>query len=87
MTLSFWYIFQEALWNTDYHAGFFDESDEPPVGLEGEQAKIVNALYQELVQILRRKVAWPPGDNGSWTKGMCVACLTFSNTDARTRSN
>lgn len=70
MTLSFWYIFQEALWSVDYHPEFFDEGEEPVVALEGDQANIINALYQELVQILRRKVAWPPAGHVSWSKGV-----------------
>lgn len=76
MTLAFWYIFQEALWSVDYHPEFFDEVEEAPAALEGDQAKIINALYQELVQILRRKVAWPPSGQASWSKGMWVGWHT-----------
>lgn len=67
ITLAFWYLFQESLWTADYHPDF-DEDGTGPSGLEGEQATVTQALYRELVQILRRKVMWPSGS--SWSKGM-----------------
>jgi len=73
MTLAFWYLFQEALWTADFHPGFFEEGGQPAVALEGEQANIINALYQELVHILRRKVAWPA--NNTWSKGLWVSSI------------
>ena len=66
MTLAFWYLFQESLWTADYHPDF-DEDGTGPSGLEGEQATVTQALYRELVQILRRKVVWPSGI--SWSRG------------------
>ena len=66
MTLAFWYLFQESLWTADYHPDF-DEDGTGPSGLEGEQATVTQALYRELVQILRRKVVWP--SDSPWSKG------------------
>jgi hypothetical protein len=66
MTLAFWYLFQESLWTADYHPDF-DEDGTGPSGLEGEQAAVTQALYRELVQILRRKVVWP--SDSSWPRG------------------
>jgi len=81
MTLGFWYLFQEALWSVDYH---FEEEDEEEYGdrpslddqveKEKQQDLIAKAVYGELVQVLRRKVVWPPTPvlNG-WAKGLCVS--------------
>lgn len=66
ITLAFWYLFQESLWTADYHPDF-DEDGTGPSGLEGEQAAVTQALYLELVQVLRRKVVWP--SDSSWPKG------------------
>ena len=66
MTLAFWYLFQESLWTADYHPDF-DEDGTGPSGLEGEQATVTQALYRELVQILRRKVVWP--SDSPWPRG------------------
>jgi hypothetical protein len=66
MTLAFWYLFQESLWTADYHPDF-DEDGTGSSGLEGEQATVTQALYRELVQILRRKVVWP--SDRSWPRG------------------
>ncbi|KAF9782538.1 armadillo-type protein [Thelephora terrestris] len=68
MTLAFWYLFQESLWTADYHPDF-DEDGTGPSGLEGEQATVTQALYLELVQVLRRKVVWP--SDSSWPKDQC----------------
>ena len=66
MTLAFWYLFQESLWTADYHPDFDEDGTSPP-GLEGEQATVTQALYRELVQILRRKVVWP--SDSPWSRG------------------
>jgi len=66
MTLAFWYLFQESLWTADYHPDF-DEDGTGQSGLEGEQATVTQALYRELVQVLRRKVVWP--SDVSWSRG------------------
>lgn len=70
MTLGFWYLFQEALWTTDYYfpeAGD-NESRPPTPGKENDQVVVAKAVYVELVQVLRRKVVFPPPGSG-WTKG------------------
>ncbi|KAF9443602.1 ARM repeat-containing protein [Macrolepiota fuliginosa MF-IS2] len=74
MTLGFWYLFQEALWATDYHTedgeGDVGEFAEPIVSgdaREKEQVRVAKAVYIELVQVLRRKVMFPPSGSG-WSK-------------------
>ncbi|KAF5347245.1 hypothetical protein D9756_009920 [Leucocoprinus leucothites] len=74
MTLGFWYLFQEALWSVDYHledvSGDVGEFAEPvPSGdaREKEQVRVAKAVYIELVQVLRRKVTFPPQGSG-WSK-------------------
>ncbi|KAI0772392.1 ARM repeat-containing protein [Trametes elegans] len=62
MTLSFWYIFQESLWNVDYG---FDVAEDGDAGNEAEERDrdmmpVAKAVYSELVTVLRRKVVWPP---------------------------
>ncbi|KAH7882096.1 armadillo-type protein, partial [Phlebopus sp. FC_14] len=61
MTLGFWYLFQESLWSVEY-----DDDDEErgsaPLAADVDERNrlaIINAVYAELVKILRRKVAWP----------------------------
>jgi hypothetical protein len=80
MTLGFWYLFQEALWSVDYHfeeGGDEDEyGDRPLLDEESEKEKqqdlVARAVYSELVQVLRRKVVWPPAAVLSgWAKGLC----------------
>jgi hypothetical protein len=73
MTLGFWYLFQEALWSTNVYA---DEDGRPyppaPEDKDGDtQSKHVlmaKAVFSELVQVLRRKVAFPPPGSG-WSRG------------------
>jgi hypothetical protein len=90
MTLGFWYLFQEALWGTDYHfddgEGDTGEFAEPIIGEdtgEKEHVKVAKAVYIELVQILRRKVAFPPPGSG-WNKGRhirtCIVYPLYSST-------
>ncbi|KAI0369534.1 ARM repeat-containing protein [Pilatotrama ljubarskyi] len=71
MTLSFWYLFQEALWNVDYG---FDVAEDGEAGNQVEERDrdmmpVAKAVYSELVTVLRRKVVWPPRSvlNG-WTR-------------------
>ncbi|KAG9308679.1 armadillo-type protein [Chiua virens] len=61
MTLGFWYLFQESLWSMEYE-GEEDEGGSIPSGdvEENNRLALVNAVYVELVKILRSKVAWPP---------------------------
>ena len=82
MTLGFWYLFQEALWSVDYsnedEGGDDDESsgfrpaatEDEETEQEKQQMLVARAVYSELVQVLRRKVVWPPSSllNG-WAKG------------------
>jgi len=67
LTLSFWYLFQEALWSAD-----FDEQEDtgtPAPRSDPVQIQMAKAVYIELVQILRRKVAFPSPPSG-WSKGL-----------------
>ena len=71
MTLGFWYLYQEALWGTNYYFEYGDEerSSVPPDmgnGGEGQEVLMAKAVYSELVKILRRKVVFPPG---GWLRG------------------
>lgn len=70
MTLGFWYLFQEALWSTDY---YFEDEAGGGSGVsekEEDQWVISKAVYSELVQVLRRKVVWPANAIlGGWVKG------------------
>lgn len=74
MTLGFWYLFQEALWTVDYHiedaGGDVGQFAEPVASgdREKEQVKVAEAVYFELVQVLSRKVAFPPQGSG-WGTG------------------
>lgn len=71
MTLGFWYLFQESLWSVEYDDVDDDKGSVPPADTEERNRMVlVNAVYVELVKILRSKVAWPPQSilNG-WPKG------------------
>jgi len=79
MTLGFWYLFQEALWSTDYFidgGGDNQSSPRPESGeiRESKQVLMAKAVYSELVQVLRRKVAFPPPGSG-WSRGSYLFCL------------
>ncbi|KAH9912340.1 ARM repeat-containing protein [Epithele typhae] len=71
MTLGFWYLFQEALWNSDYG---FDVAEDGDAGNEGEERErdmmpVAKAVYTELVSVLRRKVVWPTKATlATWTR-------------------
>ena len=76
MTLGFWYLFQEALWNAEYNSDGWEEeaSDvqnaQTRIQNEKEQWIVVEAVYAELVQVLRAKVVWPRSEIlVSWTHG------------------
>lgn len=71
MTLGFWYLFQESLWSVEYDDGDDERGSVPPADVEERnRLAVVNAVYVELVKILRSKVAWPPpGILGGWPKG------------------
>lgn len=64
MTLSFWYLLQEALWTVDF-------GEEPP-SATGGQWVVAKALYVELVKALQRKIVWPTAkDLTAWSRGIC----------------
>lgn len=80
MTLGFWYLFQEALWSVDYNfedGGDGGDSDSNKPLLDDEESEkerrqnlVARAVYSELVQVLRRKVMWPPASIlAGWAKG------------------
>ena len=77
MTLAFWYLFQESLWNVEFDGEC--EQGDVQSSLEMEEQNrmsVVHAVYAELVKVLRRKVAWPPQNVlASWAKGL--SCLTL----------
>lgn len=81
MTLSFWYLFQEALWSADFEApeGEEDNVSSLRVGQRDEQVAMAKAVYSELVQVLRRKVAFPSKGNG-WSKGLLSPLSNAPNT-------
>jgi len=75
LTLGFWYLYQEALWNTEY----FTEDPEterssiPPeeagtTNGDFQQMRLAKAVYMELIKVLRNKVVFPPPGSG-WSKG------------------
>ncbi|KAI9058664.1 ARM repeat-containing protein [Trametes sanguinea] len=71
MTLSFWYLFQEALWNVDYGFDVTDDGDAGNLAEERDRdmMPVAKAVYSELVTVLRRKVVWPPKDIlNRWTR-------------------
>ncbi|KAH8827860.1 armadillo-type protein [Flagelloscypha sp. PMI_526] len=71
LTLAFWFTLQEALWSADF---YFPEDDNEEKerraisqdGQEAEEITMAKAVYSQLVQVLRRKCAFPP--NGGWAK-------------------
>lgn len=94
MTLGFWYLFQEALWGTEYHDGKDVAGDgitsvddhEDSIGVnndaimdtrEKEQVRVAKEVYIELVQVLRKKVTFPPPSSG-WGKGESPHVLYLS---------
>ncbi|KAA1477613.1 ARM repeat-containing protein [Dentipellis sp. KUC8613] len=64
MTLGFWYLLQEALWNADVPAKDGERRDAPA---EKDVWAVASAVYAELVAVLRRKVMWPKMGSG-WSK-------------------
>ena len=73
LTLGFWYLYQEALWSTNYYIedGNEEHSSVPPDagnGGEAQEVLMAKAVYSELVKVLRRKVVFPPTGSG-WLRG------------------
>jgi hypothetical protein len=90
LTLSFWYLFQEALWCTDFYVGDDEQGatgDTAKEGVDGHPAQVgmAKAVYSELVRVLRRKVAYPPppsgsgNGNGGWSKGLFFVFRSFGS--------
>lgn len=78
MTLGFWYLFQESLWSVEYEDQAEDQDGIPPPAdiKEKEQWAVVNAVYVQLVEALRRKVVWPDQHTVSqWARGDVFAEL------------
>jgi hypothetical protein len=72
MTLGFWYLFQESLWSVEYEDRAEDQDGIPSLVdvTEKEQWAVVNAVYVQLVEVLRRKVVWPDQRTlGHWARG------------------
>lgn len=72
MTLGFWYLFQESLWSVEYEDQTEDQDGIPSLVdvKEKEQWAVVNAVYVQLVEVLRRKVVWPDQRTlGHWARG------------------
>ena len=93
MTLGFWYLYQEALWCTNYYCEDGDEersSLPPDLGNRGELQEVLmaKAVYSELVKVLRRKVVFPPAGNG-WLRGqkflLCYHKLLYSQLSQQIR--
>lgn len=85
MTLGFWYLFQEALWSTDFYIEEEGEERSPPPAntdeSEAKQVLMARAVFTELVKVLRRKVAFPPQGSG-WSRGwfsihLCLGLPTY----------
>lgn len=71
MTLGFWYLFQEALWSTDFYIPETEErtgNGELGGDQQSSQVAMAKAVYIELVKVLRTKVAFPAKGSG-WSKG------------------
>jgi hypothetical protein len=73
MTLGFWYLFQEALWSTNLYADdngrpYSPAPEDKDTGGQPKQVLMAKAVFSELVQVLRRKVAFPPAGSG-WSRG------------------
>jgi len=82
MTLGFWYLFQEALWSTDFYIeeGADDRSPAPADvedGAEAKQVTMAKAVFTELVKVLRRKVVFPAPGAG-WSRGSLLFVSTPS---------
>ena len=89
MTLGFWYLFQEALWSTDFYFEEEDRSSAPPESGDGGdagQVLVAKAVFIELVKVLRRKVEFPPPGSG-WSRGMLykhvISTLNLTNLSSK----
>ncbi|KAJ3868242.1 armadillo-type protein [Lentinula novae-zelandiae] len=67
MTLGFWYMLQEALWNNDFYFPDGGETQASQQSEMGDQSGVAKALYVQLVQVLKRKMTWPSSGH-NWSK-------------------
>ena len=95
MTLSFWYLLQEALWNVDYGDDTAESALEDwAESIQGNQGSrqaseepksnpsVATPIYAELVQVLKRKVTWPgKAELATWTKGSSTCSLSSPAAD------
>ncbi|EJD04736.1 ARM repeat-containing protein [Fomitiporia mediterranea MF3/22] len=92
MTLSFWYLLQEALWTVDYgddlaEAALEDWAESVQGGGTSRQGSVepsrpdygaATPIYTELVQVLKRKVTWPEKTElARWTKDQIDAFQVY----------
>ncbi|KAF8830638.1 hypothetical protein HHX47_DHR2001074 [Lentinula edodes] len=85
MTLGFWYILQEALWNNDFYFPDGGETQAFQQSEMGDQSGVAKALYVQLVQVLKRKITWPSSGH-NWSKGAYASWFAVSsrNTPSKT---
>ncbi|OCB89261.1 ARM repeat-containing protein [Sanghuangporus baumii] len=85
MTLSFWYLLQEALWSVDYGVDVAEDAlAEWAESIQGKSSDArpdyeefkapdhgpARPIYIELIQVLRKKVTWPRrSELARWTRG------------------
>ncbi|KAL0571967.1 hypothetical protein V5O48_009993 [Marasmius crinis-equi] len=78
MTLGFWYMLQEALWNNDF---YIEDGGEPSIADQqssADQTAVAKELYVEVVKVLRRKIRYPGPGNG-WSKGIAETLAISSS--------
>ncbi|KAK0237224.1 armadillo-type protein [Armillaria nabsnona] len=68
LTLGFWYMLQEALWDLS--------ADDNRETNDGDPNVIAKAVYVELVKILRKKTTFPPRGHG-WSKDQIIRFQTY----------
>ncbi|EMD34979.1 hypothetical protein CERSUDRAFT_116506 [Gelatoporia subvermispora B] len=75
LTLGFWYLYQEALWNSEYDQDLDDNTGENRVV---QDMTLTKGLYFELVRALRRKAVWPPKNVlARWTRDQIDKFQTY----------
>ena len=82
MTLGFWYMLQEALWNNDF---YIEDGGEPSIADQQssvDQTAVAKELYVQVVKVLRGKIKYPGPGNG-WSRGVCHAHKSRLCTDLR----
>jgi importin-13 len=70
LCLAFWYLLQEALWTVDFVSDREPGEENEGQSNEEVQWEVAYSVYEQLVDILRRKVTWPREEELSqWSKG------------------